>query len=543
MVHDDLTDDDIVSGDARRPVFSTTFFLEGGAVLLVLFLAAYLRLAYAAANPGWYSDEGTLVNIAQNMMRGRIQDYALTRSTLLTARLPLFAYFASLWFRVVEPGIPGLRVLSGWLGIITCGLLYLVVRSCLGRSGAGLAVVAALILAVYPSAVVYARMGFSYNLIAPLVLVLLWGAWRYLTLGDRGALAIAAIAVGLGCVTDIVMLVFLVLLGILISLRRMRDLPWAMGLAILPPAIYVVTMLISDAPAFLFDARFTANRLAAVPLWAQPGLLSVNLASLVGNDFWIGLGIIGVFVLRPMRWRWFVILALFFPIIAVGRSTGLTGLRTYYLIPLFPLVAVGIAALLVAGIPVIQRTLHEAISRAFERWSWPASSTMVGWARRRLIVLGTALGVFGIGIIPVMVPVVQTFVEVRSGLHTPSDPVTIDPEDALTVAAFVNQRAAPGDLVVASPAFGWLLKADVAEFEQVAAAQGGVTVDFPSDVPADRFAYDINVQRAKYVVVDRVWDNWAVVYMPAVRKIRDEIATWPVALQRGEFRVYENPSY
>jgi hypothetical protein len=101
----------------------------------------------------------------------------------------------------------------------------------------------------------------------------------------------------------------------------------------------------------------------------------------------------------------------------------------------------------------------------------------------------------------------------------------------------------PGDLVIASPAFGWLVRANVAEFEQVVAAAGGQTVDYPTDVPADRFAFDVSVRAARFVVVDRVWQYWASVYMPEVRKLQDEAKGWPLALQVGEFRVYENPSH
>jgi 4-amino-4-deoxy-L-arabinose transferase-like glycosyltransferase len=515
--------------------------VEGAAVALILLLAGYLRLANVASNPGWYSDEGTLVNIASNVMRGRVQDFALTGSTLLAARLPLFPLLASLWFRIAEPGIPALRVISGSLGVITCGLLYLVIRSSLGREGAVLGVTAAFILAIYPSAVVYSRMGFSYNLVAPLVLVELWGAWRYLTQGDRKALALAAVAVGLGCVTDIMMLVFLVLLGLVVSLRQVRDLPWSIGLAAVPPGIYAIAMLTSDASAFLFDLRYAAGRFGAVPLWAQAGVLSLNMASLLRNDAWMALAFVGVFMLRPPRWRWLVLLALFFPIVAVGRSTGLTGLRTYYVIPLFPLAAIGGAGLLVYGIPVVRNTLDEGFERAFTRWGWRGTSHRSAWVRRRSIVLGTTLGIFLIALAPLLVQLVQSASDTRSGFHSASDALTIGPGEARAVAAFVNQRVQPGELVVASPALGWLLDANVAELEQMVAASGGQTVDFPDDVPADRFAYDMRLQAARFVVVDAVWDNWAAVYMPDVRAMQDEVETWPLALSRGEFRVYENP--
>jgi hypothetical protein len=63
--------------------------LEPASLLLILALAAYLRLARLADNPAWYTDEGTHVDIAQRLLQGRAQYLALTQSTLLAARMPL----------------------------------------------------------------------------------------------------------------------------------------------------------------------------------------------------------------------------------------------------------------------------------------------------------------------------------------------------------------------------------------------------------------------------------------------------------------------
>ncbi len=76
--------------------------MEGLAVLLILALAAYLRLAYNADNPGWYTDEGTHLAIAQNLAQGRVQYLAVKDSTL--------------------------RTLTGVLGVATVGRLSILAR-------------------------------------------------------------------------------------------------------------------------------------------------------------------------------------------------------------------------------------------------------------------------------------------------------------------------------------------------------------------------------------------------------------------------------
>ena len=45
------------------------YHLEAIALGLVLVLAAYLRLANVAGNPAWYTDEGTHLDVAQNLLR------------------------------------------------------------------------------------------------------------------------------------------------------------------------------------------------------------------------------------------------------------------------------------------------------------------------------------------------------------------------------------------------------------------------------------------------------------------------------------------
>jgi len=56
--------------------------VEIAALLLILALAAYLRLAGNADNPGWYADEGTHVLIARSLAAGRIQYIAIAFSPL-----------------------------------------------------------------------------------------------------------------------------------------------------------------------------------------------------------------------------------------------------------------------------------------------------------------------------------------------------------------------------------------------------------------------------------------------------------------------------
>ena len=59
-------------------------------MLLILALAAYLRLANLPDNPGWYTDETTHLDIARHLLHGSVQYLAINQSMMLVGRPPLF---------------------------------------------------------------------------------------------------------------------------------------------------------------------------------------------------------------------------------------------------------------------------------------------------------------------------------------------------------------------------------------------------------------------------------------------------------------------
>ena len=142
--------------------------------ILVLIFAGLLRYINISTNPGWYSDEGTLAEIAKNLMYGRSQYLALNKSTLLAARLPLFPALMSVVFSITGVHITIMRYVTASLGVLTVGLLMVVIRSLMGKKGEYLALGAGFFLAIYPKAILYSRLAFSYNLLAPLVVVIFW---------------------------------------------------------------------------------------------------------------------------------------------------------------------------------------------------------------------------------------------------------------------------------------------------------------------------------------------------------------------------------
>lgn len=474
---------------------------EALTLILILALAACLRLANLAHNPGWYTDEATHLDIAQHLLRGPTQYLAITQSVLLFGRMPLFEWLLAGALALGGDGMTTLRMLTGALGVGTVGVLYWAARPLSRR----LALLAALLLAIYPPAVLYSRFGFSYNLLAPLTLATWRGLWGYWSLDKRRWLVVAASAVGFGLLSDLWMGVLIAPVLLITLLRRWQAALWVLPLLACPMAVYAVIQLAVWPHAFLFDARFTLTRLNAIPLTQQAAVMLENLTRLLSQDGgWLA-GFIGLLILRPAAHRNISLLVWLWPVVVLGRTVALYSLSFYYMIPLLPLAVLGSAAL-----------IHRL---ARIKWWW-------------------AVGVmaFFVASLP------ASLRQIHAGFVTPIDPFLISPVAARATAQWVNQHSGADDVIIASPTIAWLLQSNTADFQMAVAAVGEATVHLPANIPADRFAFDPRPEKARYVIVDNLWRNWAVVHMPAVAVMMQTVKQWPIAFQSGEIVVYQNPS-
>jgi hypothetical protein len=511
-------------------------FLEVAALCLILALAAYLRLANVASNPGWYTDEGTHLDIAQNLLCGRVQYLAINQSTLMFAKLPLFELLLAGLLGSVGGGISTLRALTGVLSAVSVGLLYWFARRTQRGRDPALALLATLMLAIYPQAVAYSRFGFSYNLLAPLVLLVALGCWEYLTSVRCRWLALAASAIGLGGASDLWMLALVAPLALVVLKRNWRDLLWSLGLALLPFGLYAAVMLATAPQAFLFDLNFTLFRLSKLSLLTQIRTLITNYSTLLFQDVWIALGLVGLFLLRPVRLRRLSLLLFLLPILTLGRTTALYSLGFYYMIPLLPFVGLGVAALLRYGASYVWRTIHNSVATISpgctnpQSWTWGGNRAYFA-APLLLLVVAT----------PFATSLVLTLEQVQTGFHTQIDPFLLDPRHARLAAEFVNRHAAPDDVVVASPTLAWLVEANVADVQMATVVDGYAAPDLPTNIPTDRFAFDPDYRRARFVIVDNLWHNWAVWNVPGARDVLREVETWPLAFEAGGIKVHENP--
>lgn len=477
-------------------------------LVTILTLAAYVRLHQVGINPGWYTDEATHIDIAQHLMHGRVQHMAVRDSMLLFARLPLYHHTLAAAFHHFGVDIITARTLTAIIGVLASALMFATVRG-LGY-GRGLALLAALLMAVYPQAVLYSRLAFSYQLLVPLVIMFIYGLAQYRH-GARWGLLVAALCFSLMSITEVAAMTFLPALLIVIALRRWRDAIWALPVALLLVGVYVVSMLLTAPDAFLYDAVHTFGRVSSRTLGEQIALVFENTQILTAQDsLFILVGVCAAWLLIRGRWWWLIVCVP--PLLLTARTFPLFSLSAYYLIPYVPVLLM-----------LVIVTAHHLITSTRRRWR-PLIQT--GVMATLILISATWFS--------------QTWRDVHQGYRLGIEAFLINAADGREMAAFMQPRLQPDDVIIMGPTLAWLLDARVVDFQMSAAMAGLPSQHLPADLPAQRFAFDGRFEQADYVIIDRLWDNWVQVHVPAAAAYQRHIeATGHLLFKVGDIRVYQ----
>ncbi|MEM8861243.1 MAG: glycosyltransferase family 39 protein [Chloroflexota bacterium] len=490
----------------------------------VLLLAAALRFTNLESNPGWYSDEGTHLEIVRHLLDGRVQYLAINQSHLLFSRLPLFGRLLAFTAGFQGVNMPALRSLTAALGTISVGLTYLATKRL--TKDEWLPLLAALSLAIYPEAVLYSRLGFSYGVLAPLLLLALWGFGLSLDHFEFAepqefdwGIWVAAGAIGLGMISDLAMISLTPLLiwysigreWSNLDLKRLFPLLFA-GL---PLGLFVFFQMISNGDAFWFDLAFVRSRLGGKSILDQLWLIGQNFTLLLNQSSWFALGFVGLWLIPDHTKRNMLLLGLACPLLILGRSTPLVELGFYYIAWVLPVVAVGLGALLRFGaIFLVKQVENDRMGQVM---------------------------VFILIVLPLAISTGLTWQRVQNQFGTNIDPFLLNAADAIVATDFVNNNLDQGDVVLASPGLAWRIDGKVADFQMALAAEGIGTPHLPADLPSERFEFDPTFENARYVVEDNLWRNWAYFHIPELVEKREIFQQWPIVFQSGEITVFENP--
>lgn len=483
-------------------------------------VAAWLRLAGLANNPHWYSDEGTHLDIARHTLLGETRYLAIDQSVLLFARLPLFNWVLSGWMSLFGRLLPQeqtnmltLRTLTALCGVGCVFVTYWLIQYTTQQKP--LALIAATILAIWQPVILYSRFGFSYDLLALLVLVAIYGATRALQNHSRTALNLFAVAIGLALIAEIWSLALLPLIGLfgLVWLKQNGIKQWRDGivatvLLILPLGGFVIQQLLYNADAFLFDLNFTFGRVSDVSFAVQIDTLQTNLLMLMRHYWLVPFGLLGMAFVPTRELRAAILLTFWVPFLIIGRTVPLFSLSFYYTIPLLPLICIGVATL-------AWRLLHHLQPY---RWGWRIACLAV------LVVLGSEFW--------------SSAKQVEHGFVSGIEPFLVDGDAAQLAADWVNERVTEENVVIASPAIAWLLNANVADFQFSAAAIGLETPHLPATGLEDRFVFNPHYANATFIITDNLWHNWATIHVPQVAEMLIELDEWQVVFSAENITVY-----
>jgi hypothetical protein len=322
-----------------------------------------------------------------------------------------------------------------------------------------------------------------------------------------------------------------------VIVRSWRDLGWSLALLFLPFGLYVAFNLLTAPQAFRFDIAFTLSRLNQVSLSEQVANLALNYTTLISQDFWMLAGIIGLFLLRPARLMSISLLIFWLPLLVIGRNFALHSLSAYYMIPLLPVVALGVASLVRYGLPFIRDAVYENLGKAL-----PPTTPYTHRLRSVIAYVIIALLIAT----PLLTSLALTINNVQTHYLTAIDPFLVNPDDARRVAAYINAHVDRDDVVIASPTIGWLFEVKVADFQMAqmaVAVTGEDTPHLPGNLPLERYAFDPHYQQARYVVVDNLWRNWGAVHIPGVVKMLADVESWSLLFESGAIQVYANPAW
>lgn len=501
-----------------------------GLVIIVL-TGTYLRFFALRQVPGWASDEGSNMDIAYRLAQGKLGYFAIGQSSFINGHPHLFYLLLAGIYRLADFDLVWGRSLTALYGVITLVLLYVVVRQMFSQT---IALLAALLFAIYPHAVVYNRMAFTYNQLQPLYVMAYYLLWRYLKEDGRRWLIYVSLCVAAALVTDWTATSLLAILWIVVMVRRARQLAWVIPLSLSALLIWGLAMWKVSGQAFLDDLAFTLSRVGGSPL-EQIARIVLLYPAVLEWDVWLLAGGLGLFLIPQRRQRALALLLFYGSLLLTVRAGAASGLASYLLIPLFPFAALGLAVLLSRVIPWLIREFEDDFDAALRGSTiWPQ-----GW--RVIRPIGVGLAVFVIALSPLVAMLAEgLFLDYRlSTVHLAG--TLADPAKAEKVANFINANTSADDVVLASPGILWLFHARVADFQQAVAITGHKTQHYPAGLPRGRFLFDCSLENADFVVLDPLWRGWASQMMPEVAQMVAEVETWPLALKAGDFEVYRNP--
>jgi hypothetical protein len=299
------------------------------------------------------------------------------------------------------------------------------------------------------------------------------------------------------------------------------------------------------APGLLAaDVGDTLGRAAGGNVALQAMELLVNYYRLATLDAWVLLGLVGLWLVGPRGARRMLLAAVGLLGLAVLKVRPI-GPSLHTAVPLLPLLALGAGAALDVGLRRVYGTVAALVAPLI-----PPGG--VGTRARNALALLVA---FVVVVAPLAIALAIDAAGLATQLATGNDAaLALRPDDARAAAGYVLAHARPGDVALGSPQVVWMLDQPddatgrpralyAADLLQTVAYSGRAAAFYPAGLPRRRWAFDVSLGHARYVIVDDLLRSLAgpgeVAGLAAVLRTAE---SWPVVYRRGEYTIYARPA-
>ncbi len=506
-------------------------------LLFLIFLSAYFRFVNLGDNPGIYNDEGTLLNISMNLNQGKSEYLGIEESWLLAGRMPLFPLLLSLVFQFTDSHLlVVLRSFSAASGVLSVVLLYLFLQNIIEKETSPLAFLSPLVLALHPKIVLFSRIGFGYNLLLPLTILIFWFLWLLFKTKQIRWLILASILCGIGTLVEAAYVAFMVFLFLAIGAYNWKKLPLSFVFAFLPLLIYFFASYIMFGDSFLFDWQVTFGRGTAQSIFYQIAHVFLNLISFGLNDVSFLVGVFGILGLQNSRLSIFSFFGLLIPLIIISRTFLTLHQSYYYFLPYVGFLAIGIGNFVLQISKWVHHFSQETVNLLFAQKISQNTQKLVTSLLFELILLFTIIAPSGILIYDLNL-------QVQKKLAPPFENLLIDLDELDAVSKTINPMLQADDLIIASPAVAWAIKGNVTDYQISIAVNETGTIHFPGGIPAERMRFDSKIDNARYVIWDTILESWNETQIPGIEKWREEIFNhWEPVFNTESLIVFENPN-
>jgi 4-amino-4-deoxy-L-arabinose transferase-like glycosyltransferase len=495
-------------------------------IMMGLVAAACFRFYNLRQSPGWYSDEGNYIDLAENWMQGNWQNYGVTGAPY-SQRPPLYMYVTAAAMRVFGVDIAVSRGVSAASSLISALLISFLAWKKMGKREG---VLTLWIVGIAPWIVMFARFGMTYNLMSPFFLLSIIAILFYLEKHKIGWLLAGSISAALAFSTDYLGILCGATLGLALLIKNPQALKIFVPVYLATLVLVFLPVLLVDAPVFFTDMLHLFFWGGQVQSSTSPLIsIVINYSELLRRESWILLGIAGLFLIKDKVLRNILLTAVGLTLVLVTRAYTPVGGGLHYLMHLFPIFGLGLA---------------NFILTAFNRVRGVLETDIAIWLKRLPRIASPLAGLTAIAVVffPVMWMILSSFamtVYSTDYLFTGNDDLhLINSQDAEAARTFINSRVKPGELVLGSPPLIWGLSTmNRADFLAALAYTGQKPNNY-IDVDQTRYVQNISLDNARFVILDPLAEEFAPKVLPGMQSWLDEIHTWPVVFESGDIRVY-----